>query len=252
MTIRKGSSIIAGSGPVDQVYDATSDHAQSGIAVASAVSSKANNSDVVHKSGNETIDGFKTITSDLVRKMGGLDVTTAPLSDQYINWISPEDENGVYVGFFGTSYYIDETLNSRLGVTRYVNGQPIYTEVRASIRKDGTKSSYAPPSDAVDSIVTTTGINKSENGYVKLGNGLIVQWGTATCNSGNNNVSFPTAFSNTNYRIVSNLISSSNNLGAGAANSIYNKSTTGCIIQVRAFPGVGIGAASSEWLAIGY
>jgi hypothetical protein len=37
MTIRRGSSIIAGAGPVDQTYSSNSINAQSGIAVASAI-----------------------------------------------------------------------------------------------------------------------------------------------------------------------------------------------------------------------
>ena len=40
MSIRQGSNIIAGTQPVDQVYDGTSANAQSGVAVASAISTK--------------------------------------------------------------------------------------------------------------------------------------------------------------------------------------------------------------------
>lgn len=37
MTIRRGSDIIAGAGPVDQTYSASSINAQSGTAIASAI-----------------------------------------------------------------------------------------------------------------------------------------------------------------------------------------------------------------------
>ena len=130
--------------------------------ISSTLSNKANDIDVVHKTGDEIISGFKTITSDLIRKMEGLDVTTAPLSDQYINWITPQDENGVYVGYFGTAYYTDEKLTSRLGVTRSVNGQPIYAEVAVSIRKDGTIGTYAPTPNISSNgteIATTAYVN---------------------------------------------------------------------------------------------
>ena len=47
MTIRKGSNIIAGAGPVDQTYSASSTNAQSGTAVASAISGKQDTSNLV-------------------------------------------------------------------------------------------------------------------------------------------------------------------------------------------------------------
>ena len=36
----------------------------------------------------------------------------------------------------------------------------------------------APNSDIVGSVITTDAISKASNGYVKLGNGIIIQWGT--------------------------------------------------------------------------
>ena len=55
MTIRKGSNIIAGAGPVDQTYSSSSINAQSGIAVASAISGKQDTSNLVTSvSGSST------------------------------------------------------------------------------------------------------------------------------------------------------------------------------------------------------
>ena len=43
-------------------------------------------------------------------------------------------------------------------------------------------------------------MSKSQNGYLKLGNGIILQWGiTSTGTSGT--ITFPTAFTSTNYSI---------------------------------------------------
>lgn len=206
----------------------------------------------VSLTGDETIGGDKTFQTDKLYKKSTQDFITTPAQPYYTE-IRNVDINNFEIGQFRVWKDTDgANVIDLLG--RYQdNSVNLYGAV-LGIRSysDGRSFPYASASDVNNSVVTTEGINKSENGYVKLGNGLIIQWGTATCNSGNNNISFPTAFSNTNYRIVSNLISSTNNSGSGAANSIYNKSTTGCIIQVRAYPGVGIGAVSSEWLAIGY
>lgn len=58
-------------------------------------------------------------------------------------------------------------------------------------------------SDAINSILTTTGISKGTDGYVKLGNGLIIQWLTVSHTVQNQFHSLPTAFSSgTSYIAV--------------------------------------------------
>lgn len=53
-------------------------------------------------------------------------------------------------------------------------------------------------------IVTTTGISKSENGYVKLGNGMIIQWGVSSMTTGGSTtITFPFAFSAENTYTIS-------------------------------------------------
>lgn len=56
-------SDLSGTPTVDQTYDGTSANAQSGVAVASAISGKADDSAVVHLAGTETITGQKTFSS---------------------------------------------------------------------------------------------------------------------------------------------------------------------------------------------
>ena len=50
-----------------------------------------------------------------------------------------------------------------------------------------------PYSDVTNSVVTTRGIQKSSNGYVKFGNGIIIQWGNTTVTS-SKDVGLPVAF----------------------------------------------------------
>lgn len=73
---------------------------------------------------------------------------------------------------------------------------------RISIYSDG--STYAPASANINSIITTTGISKASNGYIKLGNGIITQWGTCSvpANATSVSVTLPTSFSSDQYGVT--------------------------------------------------
>ena len=104
----------------------------------------------------------------------------------------------------------------------------------------GTKTfsaaTYGTASDAVNSIVTTIGINKSPNGYVKLGNGLIIQWGT----SWGGYVSFPIPFQSADsYQIGSTWLNQS-------------KYCDGVQLTRRDAAGFSFAGRNLSWVAIGY
>lgn len=61
---------------------------------------------------------------------------------------------------------------------------PLYLDLETGIP-------IANPSDVQNSVVTTMAISKGASGYVKLGNGMIIQWGAGYSNP----VTFPTPFS---------------------------------------------------------
>lgn len=56
------------------------------------------------------------------------------------------------------------------------------------------------------SILSTASISKSSNGYVKLNNGILIQWGvlTAAGNATGATFTFPTAFTSTKYCVAVN------------------------------------------------
>ena len=71
---------------VDQEYDATSTNPQSGTAVAEAISTKADNTGVMHLTGAETSSGDKTFTGTLtVNTPSVSDNTQKPATTAYIN-----------------------------------------------------------------------------------------------------------------------------------------------------------------------
>ena len=107
--------------------------------------------------------------------------------------------------------------------------------------KTFTNTVFAPASGVTNSIVTTTGISKSQNGYVKLGNGIIIQWGSIG-NAGSGTITFPTAFTSTNYTIT--FIGIWNSVGVTYTRETAN--TTSVFYRCNRSD------VSGRWLAIGY
>jgi hypothetical protein len=54
-----------------------------------------------------------------------------------------------------------------------------------------------PNSAEVGTAVATAAISKAGNGYVKFGNGIMIQWGTGSMKNANTTITFPTAFGST-------------------------------------------------------
>lgn len=145
------------------------------------LNSKANNTDVVHLAGTETISGNKKFT--------GMTIFDRPIS--------------------------------------------------------------AGSSDLSGDVVTTEGINKSPNGYVKLGNGLIIQWGFVNIGSYNatGTTTFLTSFSSADSYSLAACGHRYGGNGQGEL-SISNKSNTG--FSWRSTAGTNYYNDTQYWLAIGY
>lgn len=92
--------------------------------------------------------------------------------------------------------------------------------------------------------ITTSAISKAQNGYLKLGNGVIIQWGTATSGA-DVKITLPTAFSSTNYSVT---VNSTGGTGEQYARAISSKSTTSFNI-LSAYAAT---SYTSNWIAIGY
>lgn len=91
---------------------------------------------------------------------------------------------------------------------------------------------------------STAGANsKSGNGYVKLPDGTIVQWGTSTSTS---TVTFPIAFPNACGSVVAQF---SNNIQTANACNILTVPTTTGFTWTRY---TGIGTYVVDWIATGY
>lgn len=137
---------------VDQTYDATSANAQSGVAVASAISGKADDSDVVHKTGTETITGFKTFTNQakITSSTSGA-ILELESGESNTNFLLKRTggstcvlESGATAGLFGTQS--EHPLQIR---TNYENRMTFDTSGNVTLAK-------APSSNSNSNQVATT------------------------------------------------------------------------------------------------
>ena len=258
MSVKQGGNTIAGGSTVDQTYSPTSTNAQSGTAVAGAIATKADDNAVVKLTGDQTVAGVKTFNSTVITKGNWVETGTtapkgtAPASDEWRSFVVYDNSGTLSdthaLGSFqvcratdGSVLAImrafqntaDSTANNTIGVRKYSNG---------------TVNTYAPACSNNNSIVTTTGLSKAINGYVKLGNGIIVQWGDhSTTSAGASTITFPTAFSDNNYSIVFTRVSAPSTTNESGSYYFRGRTTTS----------VGVYKTNNStqammWIAIGY
>jgi len=95
------------------------------------------------------------------------------------------------------------------GVKTFPNSPIVNTTGNQTIAGIKTFSSRVMAAAATNngSAITTTALSKVQNGYVKLGNGIIIQWGYNSGFGTDAVVTLPTPFSNANYSVVPTMLS---------------------------------------------
>ena len=89
--------------------------------------------------------------------------------------------------------------------------------------------------------------SKARNGYIKFGNGIIIQWGTTTSASQNTAITLPTPFSNTNYSVTITSIGDS-----GVYQRLVSANTPKTTTKFTTYAGGGAALDNFSWIAIGY
>ena len=145
----------------------------------------------VSKSG-DTMTGDLMInnsnTSRIIVK-GNKAVGTIPSSTYNYGYFGAFDLNNTHLGGVAVMQNTSGT------VTAYLRATADNSNIK-QITVSSNGATYCPASSATNSIVTTTGIKKASNGYVKLGNGIIIQWLKITCTGDTTvTVTFPITFS---------------------------------------------------------
>jgi len=197
------------------------------------LNSKAIDIDVVHKIGDETITGNKTFTgiltipaSTFIKKEQGAGREYEGGELQFEVGTNSPLLDPVHLDVYHGRFRVFGTASD--GVTREI--------INADIENNNLR---APSSDSLNSVITTTGIFKSANGYVKLGNGIIIQWGNA---GGGGTITFPTPFSSDNFSVTATIKSAN---GTNDNDAITGKRTTS--FDFHNYSGGGC-----LWIAIGY
>lgn len=194
--------------------------------------------------GTQTISGIKTIL-DAIEKKATWDSTQTPLSLVVSDGIRFKDSNDVVCGLVTSTKNTDGVLSTVIDCRK----GNLYSQVRVAIDNNNNLFATAPGSDIVNSIVTTEGISKGANGYVKLGNGIIIQWGitpSAINADSSVTITLPTAFTSSNYS-VSVCQNGTMQTGGEGIDGVDTKTTTSFTLNHGAD-----GSYNYMWIAIGY
>lgn len=229
MSVKLGNTSIAGTQVLYSTTGNNTDGAMTQSATTSALSTKSNDIDVVHKTGDETIGGVKTFNSAINLANGTWNAVgdDAYIGDRNLTGCVCIKGNNGHTGI--RLFNRDETVN--LGF--YID------------ENDGNALKLTNPTYSANhwgSVTAMVGQNLSGDGYVKYNNGLIIQWGYKVASASGSTITFPTPFLTTNYKIVGSFLA---NVGRGdqVLPEFYNYTTTGCSFKSQ---------QSFAWIAIGY
>lgn len=188
-----------------------------------ALAAKPSNDDVVHKTGNETIDGNKTFKKTLLINQGIENVNNPGTSRIDGCIILAKDGTGKNVGFTQMELNPDGSLDHSIYSTLTVNGVDIFTSIKIRTYPDGRQIILGmTPPDADDNstaIPTTAWVNR------KLSHGLSIPAGVITAYAGSTPpegwlICDGAAISRTTYSELFDRIGTI--YGAGDGNSTFN------------------------------
>jgi hypothetical protein len=140
----------------------------------------------------------------------------------------------------------DNNLEGGQIVFQRANNDPSYQDPTIDLYNGDIRFLYCnavevPASAALHTAVSTTGISKAGNGYVKFGNGIIIQWGL---NTNGDQITFLTPYTtNPCVSICGNNTSGNTETASSAVGTV---STTGFKLLLSR------GGWTAQWIAIGY
>lgn len=112
----------------------------------------------------------------------------------------------------------------------------------------------APACDNANSILTTVAIKKAETGHVKLGNGMILQWGVVSHGyDARKTVTLGYPFGNTNYKVfLTNYNTGASSAANAMAYTVYAKDSTSFSFFASRLENKSTGTQYAYYFAIGY
>ena len=213
--------------------------------------------DYVTTNTTQEITGQKTFSLDLnvsrsfaAINLNASNVTkgTAPASDTLFARYRLRDTDGTLMSSLFGIYRRSKANEVGLEVMKADAGSDsAYDRLSLVANADGTFYATCPAGDVAGSIVTTSAISKAGNGYVKLGNGVIINWGKTTVQTSSQSVTvtFSKAFSNNNGAHVATQ-------GGGATLPKVTSLSSTSFILSRDQADVSASPATYTWIAVGY
>ena len=202
----------------------------------------------VKLTGNQDIDGNKHFMNSVYCICSDVDKTTNP-DQQTFKTFEFLDKNRARMGIVEQSVLPNGNMLLYLNM---LNQNGNYSPRFFGLAYDKDKNiwkSVAPPSAELGSIVTTEAINTSQTGSCKLGNGIILNWGTTSVNAKSNvwiNFNHPFSGDETyGFAIIGGYASVSND-GQNAFR-LNGHQKTGTLLYFN-----GTATNPAKWIAIGY
>lgn len=242
-----GSNAIPAYANVPSGVTTSTDNEQ--IATCGWVNTVGNN--VVHLSGNETITGTKTFKAPAINLQSATAVKGTTPSSTIDEVVAFFDKKGTAqsnkLGQVFCSYSSEGSIHTSMGAFKPQSGSTLTENLSIYYPVSGSPYATAPASDVNGSILTTVNKSKSANGYFKLGNGMIIQWGRTTDTTNQTKtITFPVAFTSTNYSITATANNQNISYSYDGVTGITDRTTTSC--KVFSW----YGTRTYDWIAIGY
>jgi hypothetical protein len=238
MSLKLGNTNIAGTQILYSTTGNNTDGAMNQAITTTQLNLKANDADVVHKTGDEFINGVKTFNNQI----------------HFKNSVFVDAASGEEGGEIEFAKAPNSSLTGNVKLDVYKNRMRIFGPAsdgitREIINVDIEKNAlFVPSSDKTGSAISTVGINKNQNGYVKLGNGIIIQWGLVTnMNNSKATVNYNIPFTAT-ISVVTNPVHSG--IADGYSTYVDNVTITSFDVYNKMY---GNSANCNVlWIAIGY
>lgn len=252
--------VIGGNGTNLSLTKASSSTTENEIPTKGWVNNPATSTNVVHKTGNETINGIKTFsgTSAITYlKSTEIDRTTPPSSGYQFAYIDVIDKNNNRLGVLGGKIGPDGKYGTYLQAGN---------EANVSVKSDGTNGYFEFPRCTTAATTTSTAANdkvavvvqnysSGTNWYRIWSDGWIEQGGITnymnwTGNGATVNITFLKPMSNTNYHRGATMLDHTSNWNAPGC-CINSCNTSGMAIGV-ATTSANQGTTRCSWYACGY
>lgn len=144
------------------------------------------------------------MADDIIQFSPGGKVTAEETNENNLllkEWALDNSQSEAYID--GKIATLTTNLNSQISSINTQIGNCVKTSGNQTVAGKKYFTAYADD----NTPITTVKISKGKNGYLKMGNGLIIQWMNVDKAASNGIVTktWPTAFSNTNYVISRNI-----------------------------------------------